>query len=402
MDYRKVNAKTTPDPFPLPRMEELIDNLAGAKFISTIDLTKGYWQVPVHPDSQEKTAFTLLFGKFHFTVMPFGLVGAPAVFQRMMNALFSDASGHVAAYMDDIVIYSDSWNDHLQHLEATLNTIEQAGLKMKMEKCQFGMTKCTYLGHEVGEGKVKPLAAKIEAIRVFKTPVSKKNVRAFLGLSGYYRRFIKNYAEMAVPLSDLTKKELPDKVRWTEKEQEAFDNLKTALSSEPVLVGPNFDKPFYLHTDASDTGIGAVLSQKNQNEGEEVMDHPVAYYSKKLTNSEKNYATVEKECLAIVRAIDHFKVYLSGVRFTVVTDHACLRYLTSMKDSGGRLTRWALKLQPFSYSVLHRPGRTNGNADGMSRQAWEECYNDDPNQKAGGGGGDVMDAPWPGGPRPHS
>lgn len=388
IDYRRLNEVTQADQFPMPRIEELIDGLAGATYISTIDLTKGYWQVPVAKDSIEKTAFTTPFGKYQFLVMPFGLVGAPSVFQRLMTNTFADSPHCTAAYMDDVVVFSETWHDHLIHLDQAIARLNKTGLSLKLEKCHFGMKECTYLGHQVGRGVVKPLQAKVDAIQAFMKPKKKKDVWAFLGLSGYYRKFVQNYATRAAPLTDLTRKENPDKVQWEECHQLALDDLKRALTLKPVLRGPDFSKEFLLHTDASNVGVGAVLSQLDE-DGD---DRPVAFYSKKLKKNEVNYAAVEKECLAIIEGIRHFEVYLTGVRFTVITDHNCLKYLNSMKDIGGRLTRKSLQLQPYEFKIKHRPGDANGNADGLSRQAWDEDAEE--NTQAllqEGGGGSVED-----------
>lgn len=322
--------------------------------------------MPVEPDSQHKTGFTLPFGKYEFLVMPFGLAGAPAVFQRLMDSLFAEMNGRVAAYLDDIVIYSRSWEEHLKHVDEALTRLKRAGLTLKPAKCHFSMTAGTYLGHEVGNGEVRLLGNKISAIQEFSRPITKTDMRAFLGLSGYYRRFVKDYSALATPLTDATKKNSPNKIPWTPQQQEAFRLLKDALAHQPVLKGPNYSKKFYLQTDASDSGIGAVLSQKD----EEGNDHPVAYYSKKLLPSETRYTVIKRECLAIVQGIDHFQMYLTGVQFEVVTDHECLLYLSARKDTKGRLTRWALKLQEYDFTVKHRPGAQNGNADGLSRQAY--------------------------------
>lgn len=402
VDFKKVNKVTKADPYPMPQIESMIDELADAKYISTLDLTKGYWQVPVDPASRNRTAFILPFGKFEFTVMPFGLAGAPAVFQRLMDSLFQDLSGRVAAYMDDIVVYSTSWDDHLLHVNEALTRLKNVGLTLKLNKCHFGMSSCLYLGHEVGNSKVKPLEAKIAAIQSFKKPVTKKDVQAFLGLTGYYRRFIPNFASVAAPLTDATCKENPERIQWTLAETTSFERLKQALASRPVLQGPNFTKPFCLQTDASDYGIGVVLSQRD----DDGTYQPIAFYSKKLNKAERRYAVIERECLAIVRAIDHFSVYLTGVEFSVETDHAPLQYLSSKKNTGRRLTRWALALQPYTFTITHRPGTQNGNTDGLSRQAWPDSpansdgsddSDSDPDEEPSGyfmptgGGGSVMD-----------
>ena len=226
VDYRKINAVTHPDPFPMPRIEEMIDSLAGARYLTTLDLTKGYWQVPVGESSRPKTAFVTPLGKYQFKVMPFGLVGEPAIFQRMMNAILGHLTAYVAAYMDDVVIYSSTWQDHLQHIQQTLAQLGKAGLTVKLGKCRFGLQKCPYLGHVVGRGQLKPIKAKIEAVAGFITPKKKKDVRSFLGLAGYYWKFIPGYSTIATPLTDLTRKELPDRVIWKEEQKQAFDTLK--------------------------------------------------------------------------------------------------------------------------------------------------------------------------------
>ena len=260
-------------------------------------------------------------------------------------------------------MYSDSWEEHLRHLSAVLQRLGEAGLKVKAKKCQFARNTCAYLGHVVGEGKVEPAACKVQAIADFPGPLrTKKSVRAFLGLAGYYRRFISNFADIAAPLSDLTKASLPNKVRWTPDCEQAFTTLKKALMNKPVLRNPDFQKPFMLQTDASDVGLGAVLSQSDDGE-----EHPVAYYSRKLLPRETRYAAVEKECLAVVEGIRNFRVYLDGTTFVVQTDHRSLKYLHKMKDSTGRLARWSLFLQPYSFTIHHRAGKDNGNADGLSR-----------------------------------
>ena len=215
VDYRKLNGLTPVDAYPMPRIDDLIDKLGKAKYITTIDLTRGYWQVPVAPDVRHKTAFITPFGLYQFKVMPFGLSGAPATFQRMMDTLTRGLSKSMGAYLDDFVIFSSTWTEHLQHVREVLCRLRKAGLTAKPRKCQFGMSKCIYLGHVVGSGEVSPDPAKLEAIRSFPIPVSKKQVRAFLGLAGYYRRFIPDFATIATPLSDVTRKSSPDKVSWT-------------------------------------------------------------------------------------------------------------------------------------------------------------------------------------------
>jgi hypothetical protein len=360
VDYRKLNTVSKSDSYPMPRVDELIDRLGGTEYISTIDLTKGYWQVPMAKCSRDKTAFATPFGLYQFRVMPFGLSGAPASFQRMMNGLTQGCEQFAAAYLDDLIVYSNTWDEHLHHLEEILERLKQANLTAKPEKCQFGRRSCVYLGHIVGSGTVKPEVTKLDAVRSFPQPTSKKEVRAFLGLTGYYRRFIPNFSTISAPLSDLTKKRAPN---WDSKCEEAFQKLKEALCSSPVLHIPDFNRPFVLQTDASDRGVGAVLSQCDE-EGEE---HPIGYFSRKLLPREERYSTVEKECLAIKLAVSAFRVYLLGRKFTVQTDHRSLEWLDRLKENNSRLCRWSLALQPFDFVVQHRSGTLNKNADALSR-----------------------------------
>ena len=363
MDYRKLNAVSQADAYPMPRVDELLDNLGQAKYISTVDLTKGYWQVPVAEKDRGKTAFTAGAGLFQFNVMPFGLRGAPATFQRLMDVVLTGMGEYSAAYMDDVVIFSMTWEDHLQHIRQVLQKLQDVGLTIKGRKCQFGMQQCTYLGHVVGMGCLRPEAGKVEAVKQFPTPSTKSDVRTFLGLAGYYRKFIPNFASVAAPLTDLTRKSAPNQVQWSDECETAFCRLKAAMCSSPVLEAPDFQKPFILQTDASEQGVGAVLSQKNAL-GQE---HPVSYFSRKLLPREAKYSTVEKECLAIKLAVQAFRVYLLGWPFVIQTDHRSLMWLDKFKDTNDRLARWSLALQPFQFSIVHRPGASNGNADASSR-----------------------------------
>ena len=329
-----------------------------------MDLNRGYWQVPMAEEAKAKTAFVTPFGLFQFNVMPFGLQGAPATFQRLRDRVIQGLQNYTAAYLDDLIIFSTCWTDHLKHLAAVLQRLKEAGLTVKPTKCQLGMKECVYLGHIVGSGNVKPDPGKIEAVRQFSTPRTKKQVRAFLGLAGYYRRFIPNFSAMASPLTDLTKKTAnTSKLKWTAECTKAFQQLKDALCANPVLKSPCFDRTFILQTDASNRGIGAVLSQCDE-AGDE---HPVAYFSRKLLPREQRYSTVEKECLAIKLSIEAFKVYLLGKPFQIQTDHRALVWLDQLKEKNARLTRWSLSLQPYDFTVVYRRGKDNHNADVLSR-----------------------------------
>ena len=322
VDYRRLNAVSEMDAYPMPRIDDLIDRLGEAKFITTLDLSRGYWQVPVREEDQPKTAFTTPYGLFQFRVMPFGLQGAPATFQRMMDIVL-DGLEFAAAYLDDVIVHSQTWDSHLNHITDILQRLADAGLTIKPKKCQFGMSTCAYLGHVVGNGEVRPGSSKVRAVEEFPTPRTKSQVRAFLGLTGYYRRFIAHYADVAAVLTDLTRKDGPKQVIWTRSCQKAFDELKRALCSTTVLKSPDFSRQFILQTDASNRGVGAVLSQRDA----EGVDRPVAYFSRKLLPREENYSAIEKECLAIKLATHAFRVYLLGRPFIIQTDHRALKWL---------------------------------------------------------------------------
>ena len=295
--------------------------------------------------------------------MPFGLKGAPATFQRMMDRVLHGLGEFAAAYLDDIVIHSSSWEEHLAHLRAVLERLRAAGLTAKPRKWQFAMAQCVYLGHVVGNGLICPEQSKMEAVEVFPVPETKKQVRSFLGLTGYYRKFIPNYVQIAAPLTDLTRKNSATQVKWTSECNEAFKALKQLLCSAPVLRSPDFTREFVLQSDASDRGVGAVLSQLDD-EGD---DHPVTFFSRKLLPREEKYSTIEKECLAIKLAVQTFRVYLLGAPFVIQTDYRSLEWLDKLKENNPRLTRWSLALQPYQYCVVYRAGKANSNADALSR-----------------------------------
>ena len=343
VDYRRLNQLSKFDAYPMPRIEEVFESVGSSTVITTLDLASGYWQIPMAEGSREKTAFATPFGLFEFTVMPFGLHSTPATFQRMINHVLSGCQDFVRAYIDDIVVYSRSWEEHLDHLRQVLTRLQGAGLTVKIKKCQFGRPKVPYLGHLVGGGDLEPDPGKVQAVKEYPQPETKKDVRAFLGLAGYYRRFIPNFAAVAVPMTELTRKGQPHRVCWTQRQGDAFQKLKDILVQGPVLRVADPSKPYVLQTDASDQGFGAALSQVDQS-GEE---HPVAFASRKLLPRETRYSTIEKECLAIVWALRFFHVYLYGQSFTIQTDHQPLAWLQRMRNTNSRLTCWAIAVQPY-------------------------------------------------------
>ncbi|CAM4645913.1 unnamed protein product [Lepidochelys olivacea] len=368
VDYRKLNAVTRPDNYPMPRTDELLEKLGRAQFISTLDLTKGYWQVPLDESAKERSAFITHLGLYEFNVLPFGLRNAPATFQRLVDGLLAGLGEYAVAYLDDVAIFSDSWADHLEHLQKVLERIREAGLTVKAKKCQIGLNRVTYLGHQVGQGTISPLQAKVDAIQKWPVPKSKKQVQSFLGLAGYYRRFVPHYSQIAAPLTDLTKKKQPNAVQWTGKCQKAFNKLKATLMSDPVLRAPDFDKPFLVTTDASERGVGAVLMQK----GPDQEFHPVVFLSKKLSEKESNWSVTEKECYAIVYALEKLRPYVWGRRFHLQTDHAALKWLHTVKETNKKLLLWSLALQDFDCDIQHISGASNKVADALSRESFPE------------------------------
>ena len=366
VDYRAINACTLPDPYLMPLIEEILDTLAPARFISKIDLNKGFHQIPVKPEDAEKTAFCTPWGKFQFVVMPFGVRNGPATFQRLMDRLLHQDLDIARVYIDDIAVFSSSWEAHCVDLARVLSRLRQAGLTANVAKCQWGQTACEFLGHIVGKGKVSPAALKVRAVQEFVFPRTKRQVRQFLGLTGYYRRFIPNYSEHAYHLTEATRKLAPDRVKQTAALAAEFDYLKDHLCAMPLLTLPVPSDSFVLQTDASGVGLGAVLSVRR---GEEEL--PVAFHSRKLQPREQRYSASEVECLAVVDAVNHFGSYLIPQTFVVETDHKALTYLMTANHQNGRLARWALQLQPYDFTIRYRAGKENGNADALSRM-WEE------------------------------
>ena len=362
-DFRKVNDKTKSDSFPIPRIADCIDQIGNAKFVSTFDMLKGYWQVPLTQRAREISAFVTPSGLYQYKVMPFGMKNAPATFQRMVNKLVRNIDG-CEGYIDDVVIFSDNWSDHICQIERFFQIMREAKLTINLMKSEFGKATVKYLGHIVGQGQVSPLDAKIQTIVKYPIPTSRKELARFLGMAGYYRNFCLNFSEIAAPLTNLLSKKV--KFVWTDDCQMAFDKVKLLLQKSPVLKSPDYEKPFKLIIDSSDIGTGSVLVQ----EASDGLDHPVSYFSKKFLKYQKNYSVVEKETLSLVLALEHFDVYLGSTPFKikVYTDHNPLTFLKTMKNKNQRLVRWSLALQEYNLEIQHIiPGSENVVADALSR-----------------------------------
>jgi hypothetical protein len=297
--------------------------------------------------------------------MPFGLTNAPATFQRYMNEILQPVLDKFAlVYLDDVIIFSKTIEDHFWHISDIFDRLRNAGLKLKRSKCTFLKKQVTYLGHIVNEKGLSPDPEKQIAIQNYPIPENVDHLRSFLGLAGYYRRFVRNYAEKAHSLTKLTSKNI--EWVWGPEQQEAFDLLKNCLITPPILAYPDFTRDFIVHTDASGYGVGSVLAQihiDNDVEKEVV----IAYASKHLDKTQANWSTIEKEAYAIIHAVKIFNPYLYGRRFQVLTDHRPLQWLMSIKEPTGKLARWALRLQEFDIEIAYRPGKTNQNADCLSR-----------------------------------
>ena len=362
VDYRKLNKVTKRDAYPLPRIDEILDSLGKAKWFTSLDLASGYWQVEMSEADREKTAFITKQGIFEFNVMPFGLTNAPATFQRLMDRVFHDIKDkYVLVYLDDINIYSNTFEEHIQHLTEVLERFRQANLKLNLEKCHFCKKELTFLGHIVSEKGIQPDPGKIDKVKNFPTPTNVTELRGFIGLASYYHRFIKEFASIVEPMHRLLRKDIP--YIWNEDCQKAFEILKEKLTTAPILIYPDFAKPFILHTDASYLGLGAILAQ----EDDEGNEHVVAYASRSLVGAEYNYSPTEIECLASVWAMKYFRPYIYLMDFILVTDHAALQWMMNNPNPNKRMTRWILTITDYPFQIRYRKGKKHQNADTLSR-----------------------------------
>ena len=365
IDYRKLNAMTVRDAYPIPRIDDTLDSLQEAKFISTLDLRSGYWQVEMEKESREKTAFVTHKGLFEFKVMPFGLTNAPATFQRLMDIVLAGLKWNCClVYIDDVVIYSPTFEQHLIDLDNVFKKLQVANLTLKASKCQLCRREMRYLGHIITSQGTKPDPDLIKSVINFPLPKKVKDIQSFLGLTGYYRRFIRDYAKVAEPLLKQLRncQQSNHQVKWNQECTLAFQTLKQKLTNAPIMNTPNFAQPFILELDACEYGLGAVLVQEYDDK-----KYVIAYGSRTLSNAERKYGATEREALAIVWATKHFRPYLEGNKILIRSDCKALEWMRNAKDVTGRLARWAMKLSAFQIEIQYRPGKTNANADSLSR-----------------------------------
>jgi transposase InsO family protein len=370
IDFRKVNEVTKADQYPIPRIDDILSQFSGKTYFTTFDANKGFHQIEIDPKDREKTAFRTHRGLHQYKRMPFGLKSGPGIFQRLMDKILGRYKWQIAlVYIDDIIIYSKSFDDHLRDVETILSLVGKSGITLSPKKCHLGYQSLTALGHTISNLGIGTADGTVRAVTEFPKPSNKKELQRFLGLCVYYRRFVKDFSKIALPLYHLTKEDA--KYIWDDPCETAFRTLKEKLTTAPTLAHPDYERPFLLYTDASNTGLGAVLAQ-NDLQGKE---HPIVYLSRTLTAPEANYTITELECLAIVWSVRKLHAYLDGVKFTLITDHSALQWLFDFKGSNRRLVRWSMELQPYRdwMTIKYREGRIHLNADPLSRAPIAEC-----------------------------
>ena len=366
VDYRALNSVTKRDLYPLPRCDDILESLSGAQWFSHLDLLRGYWQIDVAEKDREKMAFATPDGLYQFRKLSFGLTNAPACFMRAMHLILRGLCwSDCLVYLDDIIVFGRTLQEHRERLSLVLSRLTEAGLKINPKKCKLLCEQVVVLGHVVSGKGISTDPEKIRVIKEWPVPADESQLRAFLGTAGYYRQFVPNYAHIASPLHRACQK--GDRFRWTAECKEAFLHIKRKLTNAPILAFPQLDVPFILDNDASDSGLGAVLSQVQCGK-----ERVIAYAARALSKAERNYSTTRKELLALVWGTEHFETFLYGRRFLVRTDHSALQWLRNFKNPRGQVARWLERLSDFDFEVEHRPGQLHGNADGLSRFPLQE------------------------------
>lgn len=369
IDYRKLNEVSIDDKFPLPNIDSILDKLGRAQYFTTLDLAKGYHQILIKEEDKKKTAFVTPHGLYEFNRMPFGLKNAPATFQRLMNEILRDYINKTCVvYLDDILIFSTTLQEHIIAITNIFKILESKRLKIQVDICNFMKKETEFLGHILTKDGLKPNPNKIKVIENLEIPKTQRQIKSFLGITGYYRKFVRDYAKIAQPITKYLKKD--QKINLHDPNYiEAFEKLKTLIVSHPILRYPNFEKQFTLTTDASNYAIGAVLSQEG---------HPVFYASRTLNNHERNYSATDKEFLAIMWSVNYLRPYLYGKKFKILTDHQPIKYLHAKyrgKYLSPRHQRWLLKLGEYQFEIEYLKGKQNKVADFLSRIEHNEDVN---------------------------
>lgn len=364
-DGRKLNELTVKDSYPLPLIDNILSHLRDSVYLTSLDLTKAFWNIPLEESSKAKTAFQVHGkGLYQFKVMPFGLCNSAQSMQRLMDTILGpELEKYVFVYLDDIVVATPTFELHIQVLEEVHKRIQAAGLKINIDKCKFCRDSLSFLGFVIDGSGLRTDPEKVDGIVNTPVPKTTTEVRRIIGVMQWYRRFIKDFSTLSAPITALIKeKKKGQSITWTPEAEVSFKTLKERLVSAPVLASPDFTKPFFIQTDASDVGLGAVLYQVFDGS-----EHPIAYASKTLTRTERNYSVTERECLAVLFGVEKFRGYVEGTEFTIETDHASLLWLYKLKDPVGRLARWCVRLSQFNFKIIHRKGSQNVVADFLSR-----------------------------------
>ncbi|HSN23183.1 MAG TPA: reverse transcriptase family protein, partial [Methylomicrobium sp.] len=365
VDYRRLNDVTKKEAYPLPRIESCLESLGGAKYFSTLDLRAGYWQTALDPRDADKTAFITRSGQYRFTVLSMGLANAPSQFQRLMDLVMAGLLWNVClVYLDDIIVYSATFEQHLERLSAVFDRLALADLKVKASKCQLFCQEVHFLGHVISAAGVAADPEKVKAVASWPRCRNLTELRSFVGLASYYRRFIARFADIARPLHQLTGKGQP--FVWEAAQENAFQTLKERLITAPILASPRDEGEYVLDTDASLYGLGAVLQQKQDGE-----IRVIAYASRTLSCAERNYSTTRRELLAVIFGFKQFRQFLLGRHFLLRVDHSALTYLRKSTDLIGQSARWLEFIEEFDFRIVHRSGGSHGNCDSMSRRPFD-------------------------------
>ena len=374
VDFRKLNKVTKSNSYPLPVIDDILALLGKAKFFTSLDLKSGYWQVLMDDNDKEKTAFTCHRGLFHFNVMPFGLTTAPAVFQELMNRVLEGYGEFTTAYLDDILIYSETLEQHLVHIQKVFDRLRSHHLRLKLKKCSFLKAETNYLGFVINEHGIQPEQKKVNVIKNLSPPTTVREVRSFIGMCSYYRRFIPRFSSIAEPIIALTRKYA--RFNWSQQCQEAFDKLKQALIELPLLCFPDTSLPYKLYTDASDKCVGACLTQTVSEHGQQI-ERPIYYLSHRLSDTQTRWATIEKEAYAIFYSLSKLDHYLHNAEFTIFCDHKPLKYLLESPMQNRKVSLWALSIAGYNCKIEYLAGTENSVADLLSRVPPDTAPTDD-------------------------